>query len=83
MKYYTLVIKIYNDGTEDKTSLYTFATLDEAVASFHKALGGAIGESVIASIMAQVINSVGVVHKTEYWAASTTVDETEETATTE
>lgn len=83
MKYHALIIKVYNDGTADKTALYTCDTLDEAVALFHSQLGGAIGAETIKSVMGQVINSVGGVHKTEYWAASTTVEETEETATIE
>lgn len=70
MNYYVVLIKTYNDGTADKKSLYTYSTLDEAVASYHSALGGAIAAETIMSIMCMVINSVGGVHETSYWESS-------------
>lgn len=72
MKFYALVIKTYNDGTEDKTSLYTYDTLDEAVAMAHTSYGQNIGADVISTVMATVINSVGgqYAQHTLYWSAS-------------
>lgn len=34
-KFYALIIKTYDNGTADKTSLYTFDTFDEAIAMAH------------------------------------------------
>lgn len=59
MKYYTLVIKTYNDGTDDKTSLYTYDNLDEAIATAHTQFGQNVGAETIKSIMCTIINSVG------------------------
>lgn len=75
------MIKKYNDGTADKKSLYVYKTLDEAVASFHSQLRGAVGASTVDSILCQVVNSVGGTIRSEYWKAEETAEEsTEETS---
>lgn len=76
MEYYVILIKKYNDGTADKKSLYVYETLDEAVASFHSQLGGAVGASTVSSILCQVVNSVGGTIRSEYWKAEETTEET-------
>ena len=70
MKYYTLIIKTYNNGTEDKTSLYTYSTIDEAMAAAHTQFGQNVGAETIKSIMCTVLNSVGSQFEehTLYWA---------------
>lgn len=70
MEYYVLLVKKYNDETATKKSLYTYDTLDEAVASFHSQLGGAVGADTIDSVMCQVVNSVGGTVRSEYWEAA-------------
>lgn len=76
MEYYVILVKKYNDGTADKKSLYVYETLDEAVASFHSQLGGAVGASTVESILCQVVNSVGGTLRSEYWKAEETTEET-------
>lgn len=73
MKYYTLVIKTYNDGTDDKTSLYTYDNLDEAMAMAHTQFGQNVGSETIRAIMCTVINSVGgqFPAHTLYWTEET------------
>lgn len=70
MKYYALIIKTYNDGTDDKTSLYTYDSLDDAVAMAHTQYGQNIGAETINSVMCTVINSVGGQYSqhTLYWS---------------
>lgn len=81
MEYYVILSKKYNDGTADKKSIYVYQTIEEAVASFHSQLGGAVGASTIDFILCLVINSVGGVLRSEYWKAEKTTEEsTEETA---
>lgn len=81
MEYYVILAKKYNDGTADKKSIYVYQTIDEAVASFHSQLGGAVGASTIDSVLCLVINSVGGVLRSEYWKAEETAEEsTEETS---
>lgn len=81
MKFYTLVIKTYNDGTADKTSLYSYDSIDEAMATAHTQYGQNVGEDTIASIMTTVIDSNGGQYSkhTLYWAEST--DDTEDDTT--
>lgn len=78
MEYYVILVKKYNDGTADKKSLYVYQTLDEAVASFHSQLGGAVGASTIDSILCLVVNSVGGVIRSEHWKAEESTEESTE-----
>lgn len=80
--YYLILIKTYSDGTADKKSLYTYATFDEGLSSFHSQLG-AIGGDGVASVMCKLITYAGTELRTEYWSAETTTDTTEEEETTE
>ena len=47
-KFYVLIIKTYDNGTTDKTSLYTYDTLDEAIAVAHTQWGQNVGAATIA-----------------------------------
>lgn len=72
MKYYALVVKTYNDGTDDKKSLYTYDTEKEAVAYANKQFGLNVGADTIAAIMCKVIDSAGSeIIKPLFWKAST------------
>lgn len=68
-KFYALIIKTYDNGTADKTSLYTFDTFDEAIAMAHTQWGQNVGAETIARVMAKVTNSYGVEYSlhTLYW----------------
>lgn len=69
MEYYIVLVKKYNDGTATKKSIYSYDTLDEAVASFHSQLAGTVGADTIDSVLCQVVNSVGGTVRSEYWKA--------------
>lgn len=78
MEYYVILVKKYNNGEADKKSIYVYQTIDEAVASFHSQLGGAVGASMIDAILCLVINSVGGILRSEYWKAEETAEESTE-----
>lgn len=78
-KFYTLIIKTYDNGTPDKTSLYSYDTLDEAIAVAHTQWGQNVGADTIARIMAKVTNSFGADYPlhTLYWEKAQPVEEEE------
>lgn len=78
-KFYTLIIKAYDNGTPDKTSLYSYDTLDEAIAVAHTQWGQNVGADTIARIMAKVTNSFGADYPlhTLYWEKAQPVEEEE------
>lgn len=78
-KFYTLIIKTYDNGTPDKTSLYSYDTLDEAIAVAHTQWGQNVGTDTIARIMAKVTNSFGAEYPlhTLYWEKAQPVEEEE------
>lgn len=67
MKYYSLIIKTYNNGTADKTSLYTHDTRDEALASCYTNFGQNLGAETIHSVMCMALSGEGVVYENKYW----------------
>lgn len=78
-KFYALIIKTYDNGTPDKTSLYSYDTLDEAIAVAHTQWGQNVGADTIARIMAKVTNSFGAEYPlhTLYWEKAQPVEEEE------
>ena len=78
-KFYALIIKTYDNGTPDKTSLYSYDTLDEASAVAHTQWGQNVGADTIARIMAKVTNSFGAEYPlhTLYWEKAQPVEEEE------
>lgn len=78
-KFYTIIIKTYDNGTLDKTSLYSYDTLDEAIAVAHTQWGQNVGADTIARIMAKVTNSFGAEYPlhTLYWEKAQPVEEEE------
>ena len=78
-KFYAFIIKTYDNGTPDKTSLYSYDTLDEAIAVAHTQWGQNVGADTIARIMAKVTNSFGADYPlhTLYWEKAQPVEEEE------
>lgn len=76
MKFYVIEIA----ETKEKTTkgVYDYATLDEAVASFHTKLGGAMKNPDYLSELLIVINSDGGVSKNEKWVRQIPEPEIEE-----
>lgn len=82
MKYYVVEISEGASSIAGK-AVYEFSTLNDAIASFHKKLGTAMSSDLYTSDLVMVINSVGGVHKSEYYIVETetteeTTDDTEE-----
>lgn len=81
MKYYLIFNMMYNDGTKDSNSEYTYDTEAEAITNFHKQLGGWRAKENVKHILAMVINSEGGVYATETYTndAPAPVEETTDT----
>jgi hypothetical protein len=84
-KFYTLIIKTYDNGTADKTSLYTYDTFDEAISAAHTQWGQNVGADTIARVMAKVTSSYGVDYPlhTLYWEKPQPQPQPEEEETSE
>lgn len=68
--FYLIEITKYNNGTADGYGVYSYATLDEAVAAYHGKLRGAIVNETYASELCMIINGIGAVQRYEYWERS-------------
>lgn len=79
-KFYALVIRTYDNGSPDKSSLYTYDTLDEAIALVHTQFRQNVGAATIARIMAKITNSFGAEYPlhTLYWEKPTPEPEEQE-----
>lgn len=64
MKFYVIEIAEGDSKIAGK-GIYEYATLNEAVASFHKKLGTAMSSELYTSDLVMVINSEGGIHKSE------------------
>lgn len=67
MKYYTLCVQEFKDGSEPKKSLYTYDDETEAVARYHTFLGGYMGGENIHSVMSTVTDAKGAQIASMYW----------------
>lgn len=76
-KFYLIEITKYNDGTKDAYAVYAKDTLNEALKTFHQKMAAALGSSVVAFELCQVINEYGVISKSEYYIAPIEEEPTE------
>lgn len=74
MKYYLVEIIDYNDGTKSSPAIYTYETKDEAIARFHKELGGWMSKENVSHILCMVTNSEGGIYKNESWIRPIPID---------
>jgi len=65
--HYLIEVTNYNDGTAEAKGMYSYTTLDEAVANFHSKMGGAMKNDTYASELLMVVTNTGAVVKSEYW----------------
>lgn len=64
MKFYVFEVA-EGDGKIAGKGVYEYATLNEALASFHKRLGTAMGSELYTSDLVMVISSDGTVYRSE------------------
>lgn len=74
MKYYLIEIATGDLKIQGK-AIYEYNTYDEAIANFHARLGMAMKSELYASVLEQVIDSIGNVFETEYYARPVEVEE--------
>ena len=76
MNYYVVEISTFMDATPESKAIYTYGTKDEAIATFHKKLGGAMSNANYASEYVSVfaktydnpaVNPFGSNLACEYW----------------
>ena len=67
MGFYVIEIANYNDGTAESKGMYGYATQEEAVATFHSKMGGAMKNDKYESELVMVINADGAVIRSEKW----------------
>ena len=65
MKFYLLETIEFNDETKDSVGVYTYETKDEAIAHFHKELGGWMAKKNVSHILCVVLNSEGATYAKE------------------
>ena len=67
--FYVIEITKYNDGRADAYAIYSKDSENEALKTFHQKMAAALGSSLVIFELCQVINSFGVVYKSEYYIA--------------
>lgn len=70
--FYLIEITTYVDGTPTAKGVYGYETQTEAVANFHSKMGGAMKNANYASELVMVINNVGAVIASDYFARTVT-----------
>lgn len=82
MKYYLILTVDYNDETKASKSIYEYDNEQDAIANFHKQLGGYMLKANVAHILCVAMNSEGGIYKNEAWT-NPVVPIVEEAETTE
>ncbi len=77
-KYLIIEYTKYIDGTADSKAIYTFDSENEALATFHSKMGGAMKNVNYAFELLHVINEYGVDIKSEYFERTVNQTNTEE-----
>lgn len=70
MYYLLLEVTTYNNNTPKSKGMYEYDTLEQATASFHKKMGGAMSNATYESELVKIITSDGIDCRTEYWERS-------------
>ena len=65
--FYLIEISTYSTGAQPGKAIYSFPTMNEALASFFLKMRGAIVNTDWASELCMIINDVGGVQRYEYW----------------
>lgn len=67
MKFYTIVIVTFSDGTPDKVGIYTQSSADAATKAFYNYMGQYVNADNVATVFVEAVNNVGGVYKHESW----------------
>ena len=59
MKYYVIEITTYNNGTSDSKGIYEYDNKQDAIATFHSKMGGAMKNTTYATELLLVISEEG------------------------
>ena len=78
MGFYVIEIANYNDGTAESKGIYSYATQEEAIATFHSKMGGAMKNTKYESELLMVIRTDGGVIRSEKWNREHTAEPVEE-----
>lgn len=68
MKYYTVLIVNFNDGTPDKMGIYLQPSEDAAIKAFFNYMGQYTNNDNVESVFSEATNSLGGVYKHESWS---------------
>lgn len=71
MKHFVVLFVVYNNGTEDKKSLYMATSDNDAIRQVYKYMGQYTDAEGVASVMCEAKNTVGGTLKSEVWVAPT------------
>lgn len=78
MTYLVHVYIEYNNGKAAKKAIYTMATADEAIATFHSQMGSAMMDATVAHILCLAFNSEGGIYKNEAYTRPVVEETVEE-----
>lgn len=81
MKYYVIEITSYNNGNNDSKGIYEYDNKQDAIATFHSKMGGAMKNSTYATELLLVVSEEGSTVRMERFERP--VEETAEEATEE
>ena len=79
MKFYVILLVVYNDSTADKKAIYEYDSEDAVLQGFYKYMSQFVNVDNVSTVNVEAKNSVGGVYKNETWThpvVATTVDET-------
>jgi len=65
MKYYVILLAVYNNGTADKKAIYECETEADAVASFHSYMGSFMKDTTVKHLNVMAINNNGGIYQNE------------------
>lgn len=80
MKYYVIEITTYNNGTADSKGIYEYESKQDAIATFHSKMGGAMKNTTYATELLLVVSEEGSTVRMERFERP--VEEEEETEET-
>jgi len=80
MKYYVIEITTYNNGNNDSKGIYEYESKQDAIATFHSKMGGAMKNTTYATELLLVVSEEGSTVRMERFERPVEEEITEETA---
>jgi len=69
MKYYVILLVVFDNDTADKVAIYKYNTEAEAIQNFYKYMGQYVNGTNVKSVCVEAKNNVGGIYKNEAWVA--------------